>query len=95
MSKDLINAIVEMQEVDAIRMSKELLDGDISPNEILNIGVEAMGIIGDRFEAGDYFLPELLMAGEIMEAINELALPMMGGSDAEAKGEKIVLGTVS
>jgi methanogenic corrinoid protein MtbC1 len=95
MPEALINAIVEMKEAEAISLAKELLDEGSNPNEILNMGVEAMGIIGDRFEAGQYFLPELLMAGEIMEAINELALPLMGGGDSEVKGEKVVLGTVS
>jgi len=94
MTEKLKIAIVELKEVDAIALAGEFLDKGNSPDELLKLSVEAMGDIGDRFEAGEYYLPELLMAGEIMEAINDLALPLMAEGEAKEKGEKVVLGTV-
>lgn len=94
MTEKLKIAMVELKEEEAAALAKEFLDQGNSPDELLNLSIEAMGEIGDRFEAKEYFLPELLMAGEIMEAINELALPLMVGGEAQDKGEKVVLGTV-
>ena len=94
MSEKLKIAIADLKEDEALALAKELLDDGVSPDELLNLSIEAMQLIGDRFEAGEYFLPELLMAGEIMEAINELTLPLMKDGGTEKKGEKVVLGTV-
>ena len=94
MSEKLKIAIADLKEEEALALAKELLDDGVSPDELLNLSIEAMQLIGDRFEAGEYFLPELLMAGEIMEAINELTLPLMKDGGTEKKGEKVVLGTV-
>ena len=94
MVEKLKNAIVELKEDEAIALAREFLDEGNSPDELLKLSVAAMGDIGDRFEAGEYYLPELLMAGEIMEAINDLVLPLMAEGEAKEKGEKVVLGTV-
>ncbi len=94
MSTKLIDAIVELKEDEAVSLAGGLLESGTNPQDLLNMGVAAMKKIGDRFEAGQSFLPELLMAGEIMEAINALTLPLMVGSEPEEKGEKVILGTV-
>lgn len=95
MSNKLIEAIVELKEDEAVALAGELLDGGTAPQDVLNFGITAMEQIGARFEANEYFLPELLMAGDIMEAINTLALPLMAGDETEATGEKVILGTVA
>ena len=43
--------------------------------ENLDAYKEALGIIGKRFEEGTYFVPELIMAGEMMKAASELIKP--------------------
>ena len=95
MSNKLINLIADLDEESAISLAKEQLEAGADPYELLNLGVAAMGMVGDRFSAGEYFLPELLMAGEIMEAINQLVLPLMADEEIQTKKAKIVLGTVS
>ena len=52
-----------------------------------------MGVIGDKFEKGEYFLSELLLGGEIFSSIMEFTLPLLKEGDI-AKLGKIVLGTV-
>ena len=95
MKKKLITAIVELQEETAISLAREMVNGGSNPGDLLNLGIKAMGVIGERFEKGEYFLPELLISGEIMEEINKLVLPLMADGDGASKGEKVVLGTVS
>lgn len=54
---------------------------------------EGMNIVGDLFESGEYFVGDLIFAGELLtEAINTLK-PVIGSSDSEKAGS-IVLGTV-
>lgn len=94
MSEKLVNYITEMQEDAALALSKELLDAGTPPTEILDACRVAMEVIGKRFEGGQYFLPELILAGEVLKAIAaELKPRMQGGQDLK-KGAPVVVGTV-
>jgi len=93
-SQDLITAIVELREEEAISCAKQLLNTGVEPRRILEDAREAMEIVGRNFEEKLYFLPELIMAGEIMKQVSALAKPNLL-ADMEAKQiGKIVFGTV-
>ncbi|MCB8976113.1 MAG: cobalamin B12-binding domain-containing protein [Ardenticatenaceae bacterium] len=94
MSQELIEAITDMREEDAIRITNELLDGGTSPLEILDACKAAMDVIGKRFETGEAFIPELILAGEMMTAVSDVIKPRMTEDVAGEKLGKIVLGTV-
>jgi 5-methyltetrahydrofolate--homocysteine methyltransferase len=64
MSKELVNAIADMEEEQALDLTKELLARKTDPMLILDDCRSAMEIVGQRYEAGTYFLPELLLAGK-------------------------------
>lgn len=94
MSQKLIDAIIEMREDDALKLTNELLDSGASPSDILGACKDAMDVIGKRFEEGEAFIPELMLAGEMMAAITGMLKPRMAGEAAGEKLGKIVLGTV-
>ena len=94
MSKKLIGAIVEMREEDALKITNEMLNGGTAPIDILNACKEAMDVIGGRFEKGEAFIPELMLAGEMMTAITDILKPHMTEQSAEEKIGKVVVGTV-
>ena len=94
MSQELINAITEMREDDALKISNDLLDAGTAPLEVLDACREAMDVIGKRFEAGEAFIPELILAGEMMTAISDVIKPRMAEEAAEEKLGKIIIGTV-
>ena len=94
MSEELINAIVEMREDDALKLTNQLLDGGTAPMEVLDACKGAMDIIGERFEKGEAFIPELILAGEMMTTISEVIKPRMTAEADEAKLGKVVIGTV-
>ncbi len=94
MSKKLIDAITEMREDDALKLTNELLDGGASPSDILSACKEAMDVIGKRFEDGEVFIPELILAGEMMTDITAILKPRMSEEAGTEKLGKIVLGTV-
>ena len=94
MSQELIGAITDMREEDALKITDELLGADTDPLTILDACRSAMAIIGQRFEDGDCFVPELILAGEMLKAITAKVKPVMA---EEAKQEiigKVVFGTV-
>ena len=94
MSQELINAIIEMREEDAVEITNQLLDDGTSPIDILNACKDAMDIIGKRFEEGEAFIPELMLAGEMMSAITDIIKPRMAEEASGEKLGKIVVGTV-
>ena len=59
--------MIELREDDALRITEEELEGGADPLEIVTACREAMDVIGQRFADGEAFIPELIMAGEIMQ----------------------------
>ena len=94
MSQELIEAITEMREEDAVAITNQLLDSGANPVDVLDSCRQAMGIIGMRFETGESFIPELILAGEILAQISAILKPRMAQAGESKKLGKIVLGTV-
>lgn len=95
MSQKLIDAITDMREEDALKITDELLQSGVKPLEILEDGRQAMEIIGKRFEEGDCFVPELILAGEVLKQISEKIKPLMEEQVGPSKKRgKVVFGTV-
>jgi methanogenic corrinoid protein MtbC1 len=94
MSKELIDAITEMREEDALKIASQMLDSGTNPLEVLDACRNAMEIIGKRFEAGDCFIPELILAGEILSQISAIVKPRMSQSAESKKLGKVIVGTV-
>ncbi len=94
MSEELIAAITNMSKEDALRITHELLESEVDPEEILNFGRLALQTIGERFEAGEYFLPELIVSGDIMGAIAEVVKPHLQADVTREKIGKVIIGTV-
>jgi len=94
MSQELINAITEMREEDALKLTNELLDAGTAPLEVLDAYRAAMDVIGKRFEEGEAFIPELILAGEMMTAASDIIKPRLAQGATSKKLGKIVLGTV-
>ena len=96
MSKELIDAVVDMREEDAVKIAEDLLNSGANPMGVLDDCREALGIIGSRFAAGECFVPELILAGEMLRQIATLARPRIqqSGSAPQQKLGRIVFGTV-
>jgi 5-methyltetrahydrofolate--homocysteine methyltransferase len=95
MSDELVEAIADMRDEEAIELAGRLLDGGTPPVDVLEDCRKAMAIVGQRFEAEEYFIPELILAGETLRAISEIVKPRLAGAEGPAKNGKIVLGTVA
>ena len=94
MSKELIDAMVKMKDREAVEIARNMLDGGEEPMKIMEACKEAMGIVGERFEKGEFFLPELMMAGEMLKQISEFVKPkLQADGEAERLG-KVIIATV-
>jgi methanogenic corrinoid protein MtbC1 len=96
MSKELIDAVVDMREEDAVKIAENLLNSGADPLSLLDDCREALGIIGGRFAAGECFVPELILAGEMLRQVGAMVKPRISssGAGAQKKIGKIVFGTV-
>jgi 5-methyltetrahydrofolate--homocysteine methyltransferase len=96
MSKDLVDAMTHMREAEAMELAQKLLDAGEDPLKVLERCREALEIVGQQFEAGKYFLPELILSGEMLKKISKMAKPYIqkeSGKKDEVKG-KVVIGSV-
>ena len=95
MAHELVDAMVGMKEKDALRIVQEMLERGEDPQEVLQLSQEAMQIFGDRYEEGSFFLPELMLSGEMLKKIAGLLKPRMAAqADTREKLGRVVLGTV-
>lgn len=96
MKEKLVEAIADMREEEALDLTRAMLDAGQDPFLVLEASKEAMAIVGERFEMREYFLPELIIAGELLEAIGDLVKPKLRADAPQAKPEgKVVIGTVA
>jgi methanogenic corrinoid protein MtbC1 len=94
LSEKLVDAMTNMRENEAIEIAKSLVENGEDPIKILDDCTKAMETVGKRFEAGEYFLPELMMAGEMLRQISEMVKPKMRGERVLQKRGKVLIGTV-
>jgi 5-methyltetrahydrofolate--homocysteine methyltransferase len=95
--QNLVNWLADMNEDDAFALAKKmLLEEGANPLRVLELCRNAMDIVGQRFEKGEYFLPELVLAGEMLENIGAIAKPLIKQAPGEEpkKLAKVLIGTV-
>jgi methanogenic corrinoid protein MtbC1 len=98
MSTDLFGsisaAVEELHPEKAIDLTKEAIAAGVDPASIINDGLTpGMRAVGDAFEKGETFLPELLVAAEIFRSAVELVKPHLV-AQPDSKGT-VVIGTVA
>ncbi len=87
-------AIVEADNAAAEEIATRALAEGISPREIMQEGfVKGIQEVGELFESGELFLPELMLSAAAMAAATAVTNAALAGEAAQSKG-KIVLGTV-
>ena len=82
-------------DIDGVkRAAREALEAGVTPYEAIMEGMaKGMEVVGQKYEAGEYFLAELIMAGETMKEGLSVLQPYMKTGDMKHIG-KVVIGTV-
>jgi len=100
LNEKLKELVINGQEEAAEKTAIEILKAGMDPLEVIEKTLSsAMKLVGEKFERGEYFVPELLCAAAAMEAaVRVLTAEMKEDSKEELKARKIgkvVIGTVS
>ena len=91
---ELYQTIVDGDFDVAEEAAQKLLDAGLTPSEILDEHVvTAMGEVGELFDEGEYFVPELLMAAKAAQEAMALLNPLLKQAGVERQG-CVVIGTV-
>ncbi len=96
MANALVDAMVNMKEPQAEAVAEKMLKSGEDPLKVLEFCRQAVEIVGKQFEAGKYFLPELILAGEMLKKISKMAKPYLK-DEPEIQTKrlgKVVIGTV-
>jgi len=92
----LVNAIAEINEEQALALVREFLAEGMAPLHILELSRQAMDVIGERYDCGEYFLPELIIAGDLLGEIAKMVKPLLAQSAAAKAAEQtVIIGTVA
>ncbi len=92
--QEAAETIVNADRAGAEEVAKRALDSGIAPGDIMQNGfVKGIQEVGELFESGEVFLPELMMSADAMAGATEVTNAALEGGAAEVKGT-IVIGTV-
>jgi 5-methyltetrahydrofolate--homocysteine methyltransferase len=90
----LRKAVIEGEISASVAAARQALDEGVSPLDLITQGVSpAMAEVGQLFEEGEYFVPELLMAARATREIFQIIRPLLAASGAQPAGH-VILGTV-
>lgn len=92
----LVQLLSDLKEDEAKKYVEDALEKGIDPAKLLDEAKEGMGIVGQRFSSGDYFIPDLIYSGEIMKGVVALLEPKLKkaqGAESKKLG-KVIIATV-
>lgn len=89
-------AIVEGNKEESQVLAKTALEKKMDLNEVVEKGfISGIQKVGDLWEKGEYFLPELITGAECMKAVMDILQPEMEKTQVQTQSQgKIVIGTV-
>jgi len=92
--QDLADSIIKGDNVKSKEIAQKLVGEGVSAIEILNDGLmPGMDVVGKKFKANEFYIPEVLIAARAMHAAMEVIKPLLSESDTNTKG-KVIIGTV-
>ena len=95
MAQDLVGALSDLQEQEVLRIVHDRLNAGGEPLGILEDATRAMEIVGKRFADQEYFLPDLIYAGELLRQVTEVVTPNIASAVGKNHLGTVVLGTVA
>ncbi len=93
-SSDLVTALADLKEEEALKIVEEKLNAGEDPFKILENVRSSMEIVGKRFANNEYFISDLLYAGEILGAVTEKVKPKLATTKEAKHLGKVIIGSV-
>ena len=92
--QEITQAFIELKKDQTKELVQAALDEGMDPVEVLQQGIiTGLQEVGKKFESQEYFLPELMMAGQLGEACIALITPHLPESSGSKSGV-VVIGAV-
>lgn len=92
--KEIFDLVIKGGRGEVEAKVREALDAKFPPEEILNKGlIGAMAEVGRRFECGEFYVPEMLIAARAMQAGLAILRPYLIEQGVKTRG-RVVIGTV-
>ena len=85
--------MIEGDGDEGVTLLEKLISEGITPRDIMAGLTEEMGILGNRFEQGEAFLPDLMVAGDAFAQMMEVLKPHLTGTGSKEQ-HTVVIGTV-
>lgn len=95
MPDNFVNLLADLKDEEVMEFVKQRLDAGEDPLVILEDSRKGMEIVGQRFANDEYFLPELVFSGDLLQRITEMVKPHLTKAAETRRIGKVVLGTVS
>jgi corrinoid protein of di/trimethylamine methyltransferase len=94
----ITQAVIDGEAGTAISATRTALESGLDPLRVLNDGLMVgADEVGKRFESGDFYLPELMLAGRALKAAMEILKPLLAGKSLSSTGRgngNIVIATI-
>jgi methylmalonyl-CoA mutase cobalamin-binding domain/chain len=91
---DLKNAVAALERNRVYELVGKSLEAGVSAREILKTCQSGMKTVGDLYEKEEYFVADLMSAGQIMRRVMRMLEPRMRGEELRARAGTVVMGTV-
>jgi len=93
--KDVLKvSLADGDEAAVMSAIDRLTSEGIAAEDIVSACNEGMGLLGERFDQGEAFIPDLMLAGMIMKKVMTQLSPALSAGQSEKKGKTFVIGTV-
>jgi 5-methyltetrahydrofolate--homocysteine methyltransferase len=92
---DLVTALADLKEEEALKIVEKKLSASEDPFKILEDIRRGMEIVGKRFADNEYFISDLLYAGEILRAVTEKVKPKLVTTKEAKRLGKVIIGSVA
>jgi len=94
-NSDLITALADLKEEEALKIVEEKLNAGEDPFKILEDVRLGMEIVGNRFAKNEYFISDLLYAGEILRVVTEKIKPKLAKAKEAKLLGKVIIGSAA
>jgi methylmalonyl-CoA mutase cobalamin-binding domain/chain len=92
--EEMKSALIEFRAEPLVEMIRQAIQKGVPAEEVIEVLSEGMNVVGEKYQAGEYFVTMLIIAGEVMKEAMEVLEPHLEGRSGGDLG-RVVLATVA
>ena len=90
----IADAVIAGNRDEVAKLTQAAIDEGVSPSDVINNGLIAgMAVVGTKFKANEFYVPEVLIAARAMHAGMDIVKPLLAETGIAARGI-VLIGTV-